>query len=149
MFKYPKMVMMAASLVTPPALGGCVATLQAEPAYVEASPVPANIEIYPHTFYEGRTVYFVNDNWYYRDGPRWAYYRQEPAPLYQRRTYIQRAPPAAGLYSPAPAVQTERRSVARSPRNSHELVAPPARHMQRERPHEEHEVQSPNRRDPR
>lgn len=147
MFKYPKTVMAAASLVILLALEGCVATLQAEPAYVEASTVPANIEIYPHTFYEGRTVYFVNDNWYYRDGPRWAYYRQEPAPLYQHRTYIQRAPPAARRYSAAPAVQTERRSVAPGPRNPHGLVAPPARRVQRERPHDAHEDQSPNSRD--
>jgi hypothetical protein len=149
MFKYPKVAMAAVSFVTLPVLGGCIATLQPEPEYVEASTVPANIEIYPHTFYEGRTVYFVNDNWYYRDGPRWAYYRQEPAPLYQHRTYIQHAPPASRRYSAAPAVQTERRAVVPRSRNSHELVAPPAHQVQRQRPHDEREEQAPNKRDQR
>ena len=101
------------SLAAPLSVSGCVATLEAEPAYVEVSNVPSNIEIYPHEYYEGRTVYLVHDNWYYRDGTRWAYYRQEPAPLNRRRMYIQQAPPA----SRAPP------SAARAPVR----VAPPAR----------------------
>ena len=151
MFRYPKILIAVASLVTLPALGGCYATLQGDPAYVEVSSVPANIEIYPHTFYEGRTVYYVNDNWYYQDGPRWVYYRQEPAPLYQHRTYyqqrnyIQPAPPANRRYAAAPAVRTSREAMA-PPGRSRESVAPPARRIQRERPHNEHQDQNHDRR---
>jgi hypothetical protein len=77
---------------------GCYASV--EPAYAEADYVPADIETYPHTYYEGRDVYFVNDRYYYR-GPHdhWVYYRTAPAPLVERRAtygrtrpYVQQAP---------------------------------------------------------
>lgn len=77
---------------------GCYASV--EPAYAEADYVPADIETYPHTYYEGHDVYFVNDHYYYR-GPRhqWVYYRTAPAPLVERsrgyvrtRPYVQQAP---------------------------------------------------------
>jgi hypothetical protein len=78
------------------ALGGCRATAYAdEPVgYVEVSSAPVDVEVYPHTYYGGRQVYYVRDRWMYRDGGRWLYYRQEPPELYRQRTYIQQAPPA-------------------------------------------------------
>lgn len=91
-----------------PVLAACTATVQEEPAYVEASDAPADIEVYPHTYYQGHTVYLVHNNWYYRDGSRWVYYRREPSPLYRQRTYVQRAPPARRVASPARRMQAER-----------------------------------------
>lgn len=71
---------------------GCYASV--EPAYAEADYVPADIETYPHTYYEGHDVYFVNDHYYYM-GPQhhWVYYRTAPAPLVERRaTYVRTRP---------------------------------------------------------
>jgi hypothetical protein len=83
----------AASLVV--ALGlqttGCVATLH-DADYVEVDDAPVALETYPHRVYEGRDVYYYNDHWYYRRGPRWGYYRETPAPLRRERVYVQRAP---------------------------------------------------------
>lgn len=64
--------------------------------------VPTNIEVYPHTYYEGRPVYLYQGRWYYQDGGRWAYYRNEPPPLmqYRQRHYVQQAPPAPRSYPP-------------------------------------------------
>jgi hypothetical protein len=83
------------------AVPGCYASVQ--PAFVRASYVPADIELYPHTYYQGRNVYFVNDRYYFR-GPesRWVYYRTPPPALVERRRsyvrrmrpYVQRAPAA-------------------------------------------------------
>ena len=73
------------------ALGGCVATVQAEPAVVDADTevvvdtVPVNIETYPRYSYEGRVVYLVDGRWVYRSGPRWVTYRREPVELGRRR----------------------------------------------------------------
>jgi len=123
MYRLPTFLVGLLSLAILPTVVGCVASLQAEPVYVEASDVPVNVEVYPHTYYEGRTVYLVNDHWYYRDGTRWQYYREEPAPLNRHRTYIQQAPPA-------------RRYVVSPPdRTARAVVAPPARRVQRERAH--------------
>jgi hypothetical protein len=81
---------------------GCTVTAQpAQPvvyaddgvAYDDVGPT-IDINTYPHEVYEGRPVYYVNNRWYYHDGGRWAYYRHEPAPLYRRRAYVRRAPPA-------------------------------------------------------
>lgn len=106
------------SLALMTAATACVATV--EPEYAVATDVPPDITIYPHTVYEGRVVYLVNDHWYYRGPDRhWVYYRQVPPPLYERRTtlvrerpYVQAAPPARHVVAP-PARQ---------------VVAPPARH---------------------
>jgi len=96
---------------------GCYAEAGARPAYVEAS-APAHYEVAPQTYYQGRTVYYVNDRWYARDRGRWVYYRNEPQPLVRQRTHVQRAPRA-----PEPA--HEHRFVAR-PRTE----APPAVRVQ-------------------
>ena len=77
---------------------GCYASV--EPAYAEADYVPADIATYPHTYYEGRDVYFVNDHYYYqRPDHHWVYYTSAPPPLVERRTtyvrtrpYVQQAP---------------------------------------------------------
>lgn len=71
---------------------GCYATAGAytEADYVDADHEPPEIDVYPHSIYDGRTVYLVNGHWYYRRGPRWVYYRAEPAELYQRRMYYER-----------------------------------------------------------
>ncbi len=86
------------------ALGAC--RVEAEPveptATVEVTSAPYDIETYPHTVYEGRTVYLYNGGWYYRDGGRWARYREEPGQLreYRQRSYVQQAPPAPRSYPP-------------------------------------------------
>jgi hypothetical protein len=92
--------LLGGSLALATAATACVATV--EPEYAVATDVPPDITVYPHTVYEGRVVYLVNDHWYYRGPDRhWVYYRQVPPPLYERRTtlvrerpYVQAAPPA-------------------------------------------------------
>lgn len=88
-------IVVVAALVATIALGGCHATTySAEPVgYVELTAAPFDAELYPHTYYEGRVVYYVNDRWMYLDRGRWAYYQREPPALYRHRTYIQQAPP--------------------------------------------------------
>ena len=82
-------VFLAAALVI---LAACSVTT--EPAYAEVETAPPNIETYPQTVYEGRTVYLVNEHWYYRHGNHWAYYRQEPEYLVRQRSTVRHAPPA-------------------------------------------------------
>jgi hypothetical protein len=43
--------------------------------------VPARIELYPHTYYQGRTAYLVDGRWYYHNRERWVVFREEPAHL--------------------------------------------------------------------
>jgi hypothetical protein len=77
------------------ALGSsCYAEANAEPAYVDATAAPVNVDVAPSYYYEGRTVYYVNDHWYARDRGRWIYYREEPATLARHRVEVQRAPRA-------------------------------------------------------
>ncbi len=73
---------------------GCYAETGVEPAYVEASAAPVNVDVAPQYVYEGRTVYYVNDRWYARDRGNWVYYRKEPDYLYRRRTHVIEAPRA-------------------------------------------------------
>jgi hypothetical protein len=61
-------------------------------AYVEVDYPPRNIVAYPYVIYEGRSTYYVDGHWYYRDGARWAYYRDPPARL--REYHEPRAPRA-------------------------------------------------------
>ena len=100
-------ILHAAFLAGAIALGaGCVARVEEPVAYAEADYVPPTVTTYPSTVYEGRTVYYYGDRWYYRDGSRWAYYRREPPVLYRQRTYVQAAPPAPRVYAaPPPAHQ--------------------------------------------
>lgn len=99
-------------------VGGCSATIvPAEPVYgapsaygptVEATVVPPDIYVYPHTWYGGRNVYLYGGRWYYPYGRGWRVYRTEPAELGRYRTHIERSP---GYYrrAPPPAYQYERR----------------------------------------
>lgn len=73
---------------------GLTACTTTEPAYAEVETAPPNIETYPQTVYEGRTVYLVNEHWYYRHGNHWAYYRQEPEYLVRQRSTVRHAPTA-------------------------------------------------------
>jgi hypothetical protein len=85
---------------------GCYATAGTSGvayAEVDEAPVVIDVATYPHTYYEGRNVYFYQDRWYYQDGARWSYYRSEPPALYRQRGYVQRAPAARfehGHYAP-------------------------------------------------
>jgi hypothetical protein len=69
-------------------LPGCMAHARGEVVYdypvVTVEAAPARIETYPRTYYHGRPAYLVDGRWYYRSGPRWVYFREEPVEL---RTY--------------------------------------------------------------
>lgn len=117
-------------------VGGCYAHASTEPVWVEAEYTPARIEVYPHTVYEGRTVYLVNDHWYTRERGRWVYYRVEPEPLYRQRAIVQKAPPAPHRHG-RPRVVHERRGerehrhhreADRVRERHHVHEAPPAMH---------------------
>jgi hypothetical protein len=93
---------------------GCMATVDAQPAYVVTSeapvvasetpvvaseaPVvyvqsaPANIEAYPREYYGGRYVYLAGGRWYSRSPRGWVVYHREPVELGRRRVVIERAP---------------------------------------------------------
>jgi hypothetical protein len=47
--------------------------------------VPARIEYYPHTYYQGRPAYLVDGRWYYRNHERWVVFREEPTHLREYR----------------------------------------------------------------
>lgn len=69
-------------------LPGCMAHARGEVVYdypvVTVEAAPARIETYPRAYYHGRPAYLVDGRWYYRSGPRWVYFREEPVEL---RTY--------------------------------------------------------------
>jgi hypothetical protein len=105
---------------------GCEATVATEPVYYASQPVivgepavvyvggppVADVEVYPAYVYGGTNVYFIGDRWYYRDGARWAYYREEPRELVEYRaranvvasaSYGRNAPRSGAAPRPAPA----------------------------------------------
>ena len=56
---------------------------------------PYDIETRPYVMYNGVPNYYSDGLWYRRTGQGWGYYRNEPAPLMQRRPVrVQSAPPA-------------------------------------------------------
>ncbi len=114
------LVLAGVSAVTLPA---CVATV--EPEYAEATYVPAHIETYPYVIYEGRPVYYAHEHWYYRDGPRWVYYRHEPETLQRQRAYVQQAPRAPQPYVRHPEYAAPPARQVPQP----EYSAPPARQV--------------------
>jgi hypothetical protein len=59
-----------------------------EPAYVEVTSAPVEIEAGPVIVYEGRPHYLYHDHWYYRDRGHWRYYRHEPSFLIEHRRRI-------------------------------------------------------------
>jgi len=84
-------------------LTDCYARGHAE--FAEADYTPVHLDVYPHTVYEGRVVYLVNDHWYTRDQGRWVYYRVEPTPLYRQRVVVQQAPLAPARHAPPKAAR--------------------------------------------
>lgn len=82
-------------------LTGCYAHATTDPVWVEAEYTPVNVEVYPRTVYNGRTVYLVRDHWYTRERGRWVYYRSEPPALHRQRLIVQRAPRAPERRAPA------------------------------------------------
>ena len=77
--------LIAAALTAGLAWTASTTPAQADGLYVEVETAPRHIETYPHTVYEGRPVYYYDGHWYYREGPRWVYYREEPRPLVEYR----------------------------------------------------------------
>lgn len=124
-----------ALVVTALALQGCAVRTRPAVSYVELSSAPVDVSGYPHTYYDGRDVYFVNERWMYNDGGRWVYYNEEPAPLYRYRRYApaypQSAPPAyrqpqytQPRYAPPQSAPPAYRPPYRTP--AQPQVAPPA-----------------------
>ncbi len=78
-------------------VSGCYAQAQESvgppPAVAVTSGTPETIEGSPSVVYEGRPVYLYQDHWYYRDGNRWDYYRDEPAQLREHRARLRTVPP--------------------------------------------------------
>jgi hypothetical protein len=92
-------------------LPGCMAHARGEVVYdypvVTVEAAPARIETYPRMNYHGRPAYLVDGRWYYRSGPRWVYFREEPVELrnYRVRHYdsprYHSAPRSGARYSDA------------------------------------------------
>lgn len=72
--------------------GGCYASASTRPAYAEAYYEPPRVYAQPHTTYDGRVVYLVDDRWYFHDRGSWFYYTAEPEPLYRQRAVIRDRP---------------------------------------------------------
>ena len=51
------------------------------------APPAAYIATSQPEYFEGRPVYWYNNNWYFRDHGRWSYYRREPVYLRDRRAH--------------------------------------------------------------
>jgi hypothetical protein len=49
------------------------------------APPAAYIATVSPEYFEGRPVYFWNNQWYYRDAHGWNFYRNEPGYLHDRR----------------------------------------------------------------
>jgi hypothetical protein len=68
-----------------------VVTVQAQPQVVEeeviaeSGPPVEHIRVAPQVVYGGRRVYWWGNRWYYQNGARWGYYRNEPVYLRGRR----------------------------------------------------------------
>lgn len=86
------------------ACGGCAAGASARvpvgSAELRFGGVTGN---YPHAFYQGRDVFFIEGHWRFRTRNGWAYYPVEPEPLYRYRTTIRQAPPARRFAPALPA----------------------------------------------
>jgi hypothetical protein len=52
---------------------------------VPPPPPAAYIATTPPEYFEGRPVYWWHEHWYYRDGPRWNFYRDGQLTLDGRR----------------------------------------------------------------
>jgi hypothetical protein len=68
------------SLVLVVAVAGCAS--RREPVTsVQLTSAPVGYESYPEAYYDGRTVYWVNNEWAYPEGGVWFAYRSEPFEL--------------------------------------------------------------------
>ena len=88
----------AALIAAAAASSGCAVRARATPAGYAELHYGTTYRYSPHTYYDGRDVYYVSGRWMYRDGNAWTYYPAEPAPLYRYRMSIQEAPPAPRYY---------------------------------------------------
>lgn len=69
---------------------GCVATVRTRPAYAVYEE-----DDYPHTYYRGRPVYYIDGYWHYRSGSSWVVaFRDEPVELREYRGRVRHAPSA-------------------------------------------------------
>jgi hypothetical protein len=59
---------------------------------VTVETAPARVETYPRTYYHGQPAYLVDGRWYYRSGPRWVYFREEPVELRDYRVRYHDSP---------------------------------------------------------
>lgn len=72
------------ALVVVVAIAGCAS--RREPvASVQLTSAPVGYEAYPQAYYDGRTVYWVNNEWAYPEGGVWFAYRSEPFELRRYR----------------------------------------------------------------
>jgi hypothetical protein len=72
--------------------GGGGVVVRTPAPYVEVASAPVEVETSPQVVYEGRPTYYYQDHWYYREGPNWRYYREEPSVLIERRQHFHAAP---------------------------------------------------------
>ena len=79
---------------------GCYATVSPQPVQVTGAAddvvytdPPPQIETYPIVVYENEPHYYVDGHWYRKTPRGWGYYRNEPAPLAQRRPPPRREEP--------------------------------------------------------
>lgn len=80
--------MMIKSLLIPLALVFATSAADAQiTVRVGIAPPAAYIATTQPEYFEGRPVYWYNNNWYYRDHGRWSYYRSEPGYLRDRRSH--------------------------------------------------------------
>jgi hypothetical protein len=106
----------AASLFILASVASCHAYVEPAPepvGYAEITYAPAPVEeteiyTYPSVVYEGRPHYYVSGRWWYRDGSRWAYYRNAPPALERQRDYVQAAPRAPRRERPVREVPLQR-----------------------------------------
>lgn len=93
-----RFVCAAALIAAAAASAGCAVRARATPVGVAELHYASTYRYYPHTYYDGRDVYYVSGRWMYLDGNVWTFYPTEPAPLHRYRTAIQEAPPAPRYY---------------------------------------------------
>jgi len=118
----------------------CYAGADVEPVYVDATVAPVDVEAAPQYYYEGRTVYYVNDHWYAHDGDRWVYYRTEPEPLVRHRVEMQGAPAAPQR---APVVERRPREEAAPAEQHRENQLATEQHRENQPPAEQHRESQP------
>jgi len=82
-----KFMFKALTLVLPVAIALGIPSEARAQIVVTIAPPAAYIATTQPEYFEGRPVYWYNNNWYYRDRGRWSYYRREPVYLHERRAH--------------------------------------------------------------